>query len=307
MAHIVAIGAAFEGLNEVEAICEEARDQGHDTTLVDTLEWPDGPELTARDDGTVYIGDETIHATDVDGVFVIPEDVFMYAQRHYSEEMEQIDEFQRLMEHRSLVDSLAFTFSSHGARMSCPAEDLETHIMSLWHSRRYDGQGLPTPKSVVTNNPERVKEFCHQHDEVIVKSVGGGPPPKKITAEDLDPSLLGKLDFAPVMLQEFAEGVDVRVFVVDGEAIGAFEYEYEGVGGTKAVSGAEKISPPESVINTAVEATKSVGLPFGTVDLVWDGEDEEVLEVNEAGRFAWVSEETGCNIAEPIVDYLSGK
>lgn len=50
-----------------------------------------------------------------------------------------------------------------------------------------------------------------------------------------------------------------------------------------------------------------MGLEFGTIDLIQTPTDEiYFLEVNPMGKWWWIQEVTGINIASTIARYLSG-
>ncbi len=113
-----------------------------------------------------------------------------------------------------------------------------------------------------------------------------------------------------VILQEFikeAGGSDLRVFVVNGEVVGAMKRQgAEGEfrsnlhrGGSASVV---KLSRSEK--STALKAAKSMGLAIAGVDLLQSKKGPLVLEVNSSPGLEGIENATGVDIAGKIVDYI---
>lgn len=113
-----------------------------------------------------------------------------------------------------------------------------------------------------------------------------------------------------VILQEFIEeagGADLRVFVVNGEIVGAMKRQgKEGEfrsnlhrGGAAAVI---KLSRAEK--STALKAAKAMGLAVAGVDMLQSKKGPLVLEVNSSPGLEGIEKATGVDIADKIVQYI---
>lgn len=113
-----------------------------------------------------------------------------------------------------------------------------------------------------------------------------------------------------VILQEFIEeagGADIRVFIVDGEVVGAMKRQgKEGEfrsnlhrGGNASII---KLSKVEK--STALKAAKSMGLAIAGVDMLQSKKGPMVLEVNSSPGLEGIEKATEIDIAGKIVEYI---
>jgi len=86
------------------------------------------------------------------------------------------------------------------------------------------------PKTIVTANKDRIKEFTQQMGKVVLKPLGGKGGEGILFLEPSDRNLNSLIEIStnvgktPVMVQEFLPAVvegDKRIILLDGEAIGA--------------------------------------------------------------------------------------
>ncbi|MEM9856037.1 MAG: 30S ribosomal protein S6--L-glutamate ligase [Bacteroidota bacterium] len=113
-----------------------------------------------------------------------------------------------------------------------------------------------------------------------------------------------------VILQEFIEeagGADLRVFVVNGEIVGAmkrqgkegeFRSNLHRGGAAKVI----KLSRAEK--STALKAAKAMGLAIAGVDMLQSKKGPLVLEVNSSPGLEGIEKATGVDIADKIVQYI---
>jgi ribosomal protein S6--L-glutamate ligase len=115
---------------------------------------------------------------------------------------------------------------------------------------------------------------------------------------------------ANMLVQEFiheAKGADLRVFIVDGQVIGAMKRQAkEGEfrsnlhrGGTASVI---QLTPEERA--TAVKAAKKLGLGIAGVDLLQSSRGPLVMEVNSSPGLEGIEGATGLDIASKIIEYV---
>jgi ribosomal protein S6--L-glutamate ligase len=113
-----------------------------------------------------------------------------------------------------------------------------------------------------------------------------------------------------VIMQEFiaeAKGADIRVFIVDGEVVGAMKRQgMEGEFRSNLHRGGEakvlKISRAEKA--TALKAAKSMGLAIAGVDMLQSKRGPLVLEVNSSPGLEGIEKATGVDIAGKIISYI---
>lgn len=115
---------------------------------------------------------------------------------------------------------------------------------------------------------------------------------------------------ANILIQEFieeAKGTDIRVFIVDGEVVGAMERKGpEGEfrsnlhrGGT-----ARAIKLTEEEKNTALKAAASLGLSVAGVDMLPSKRGPLVMEVNSSPGLEGIERATGVDIAGKIIQFI---
>jgi ribosomal protein S6--L-glutamate ligase len=115
---------------------------------------------------------------------------------------------------------------------------------------------------------------------------------------------------ANMLVQEFikeAGGADIRVFVVDGQIVGAMKRQAkEGEfrsnlhrGGSASVI---DLTPDERA--TAIKSVKKLGLGIAGVDLLQSSRGPLVMEVNSSPGLEGIEGATGVDIAGKIIEYV---
>ncbi|MEO9871539.1 30S ribosomal protein S6--L-glutamate ligase [Ekhidna sp.] len=113
-----------------------------------------------------------------------------------------------------------------------------------------------------------------------------------------------------VILQEFikeAGGADIRVFIVNGEIVGAMKRQgKEGEFRSNLHRGGQanliELSAKEK--ETALKAAESMGLAIAGVDMLQSERGPLVLEVNSSPGLEGIENATGVDIAGKIVEYI---
>ncbi|MFN5182017.1 MAG: 30S ribosomal protein S6--L-glutamate ligase [Bacteroidota bacterium] len=176
--------------------------------------------------------------------------------------------------------------------------------------------GLGMPKTAFANQPKDI--------DTLLKSIGGAPCVIKllegtqgigvILAEN-DKAAKSVIEAfyklqANMLVQEFikeAKGADIRVFVVDGQIVGAMKRQArEGEfrsnlhrGGSAQVI---KLSPEERA--TALKAVKKLGLGIAGVDMLQSERGPLIMEVNSSPGLEGIEAATGVDIATKIIEYV---
>lgn len=174
--------------------------------------------------------------------------------------------------------------------------------------------GMKLPRTLVTNDPNVARGF--------IKQVGIGRTVFKaflavteewretrlVEAEDL--ARIDSVRYAPVIFQEYIEGVDIRITVVGNQLytaeIDARQTTYPV--DMRMVIGEAKIQPielPSDVYNMILSFMREMGLIYGAIDMRRTVEGNFVfLEVNPAGQWLFVEQRTGLPITQAVADLL---
>ncbi len=183
------------------------------------------------------------------------------------------------------------------------------------HSKPYQlGQiaesGFAVPETLVTTDPDDVREFCAEYDPVVYKSISGV---RSIVAvlNPADEDRLTNISTCPTQFQQYVGGTDHRVHVVGGLVFAcrvdstAIDYRYaEQADGLTALT-AVKLS--DDIADRCMALTKSLSLGLAGIDLRLDGQGTWwCFEVNTAPGFTWFEEQTGLPIADAVAKMLRG-
>ncbi|MDR9794110.1 ATP-grasp domain-containing protein [Aeribacillus pallidus] len=185
-----------------------------------------------------------------------------------------------------------------------PVDTLLIHFAKPYHLECLRRAGIPIPKTLVTSNPEKVLEFSHNCD-VIYKPVAGGALCRLLTEEDKKPERLEALSTAPVQFQEYIQGQDVRVFVLDRKVIASFIIEGEGIDYRE---GAHQVKPFEitpEIAQLCIEACETLGLIFSGIDLKLRPDGSVIcIECNPSPMFEGFDRVAPVSIVSQLASYL---
>jgi len=310
---VVLVG--MEILREIELLAEAVRERGVEPVVADVRDWPGETPLTFTPaDGNAMLG-TPFELADVEGAYVHVHATFHQNDVAVREEFREAEEIQPVLnqwrEHRSLFESLCRELESKGVDVLPKLRNHYLQQRKPWQLSRFEAAGLPVPDTVFTNDPDEVRAFADRHDRVVYKPVANGAPPAELTAEGLTDERLARLSTAPVQFQEFVEGEDLRVYVLDGEVVGAIRYESENFSFKLDQTEGEEVeiapaTVSEAVEDTAVRAAETVDLTFGAADVRRGANDEHaILELNEAPAFAAADVEADQRVTEALADYLT--
>ena len=169
--------------------------------------------------------------------------------------------------------------------------------------------GFSVPETLITDDPDAVRDFAEQHGAVIYKSISGV---RSIVAElDVnDAERLERIRWCPVQFQQRVMGTDIRVHVV-GDHVHATEIVTDGVDYRYAArdggsSDLRAIDLPDELAARCIALTRGLGLVLSGIDLrrTPDGE-YYCFEVNPSPAFSYYQLNTGQPIAESIAAVLA--
>jgi glutathione synthase/RimK-type ligase-like ATP-grasp enzyme len=129
-----------------------------------------------------------------------------------------------------------------------------------------------------------------------------------VESSDLDE--LESVRFAPVIFQEYVDGVDLRVTVV-GHKIFAAEIDARKTRypvDMRMVVGDASVRPtklPSKIEKLLMKLQRRLGLYYGAIDIRRTLQGEYFfLEVNPAGQWLFVEQRTGLPISQAVADLL---
>lgn len=169
--------------------------------------------------------------------------------------------------------------------------------------------GFSVPETLVTNDPERVREFHARHTRVVFKSISGMRSIVKFLDDD-STSRLPLIRSCPVQFQRYIPGVNIRVHTVAGELFAsridtnAVDYRYATDDG-----GYADLKPwtlPDDIAARCLALAAGLGLELAGIDLIFTDDGEVFcLEVNPGPAFSYFELNTGQEIAGAIVRALA--
>jgi RimK family alpha-L-glutamate ligase len=175
-----------------------------------------------------------------------------------------------------------------------------------------EAQGLPVPRTVVTESAEEaLKAFYELGEDVVVKPVFGsrGIGSTRISDPEIAARAFRTITFyhGVIYLQEFiSHGVsDIRAFVVGSRVVAAMRR----IGNSWKTNVSQGARPLPLKLNNdlakiAVEATEAVGCKVAGVDIVEGENHPYVVEVNSQPGWQGLQTVTETNIAQEIVNFL---
>ena len=173
--------------------------------------------------------------------------------------------------------------------------------------RQVQQLGVRIPKTLIGNDPIAIREFAHHHENVIFKPVCGGAHTKRLEPEHLTPERLEfALRLAPIALQEYIPGTNLRVYVI-GNALYAAEIRSDAVD-FRADQQAPilPITIPEAIQQYCYQIARVLGLAWTAIDwrLTPDGEFV-FLEANPSPMFIHFERQTQYPITQALIDLLT--
>jgi RimK family alpha-L-glutamate ligase len=210
------------------------------------------------------------------------------------------------------VDAL-HRLEDRGIRVINSPRAIERTVDKFWTSTLLEQCGIPTPETVVCDDPEEAIAAYRTLGDVIVKPLFGsmGLGMVRVTDEEMAFRVFRTIEQirGVYYIQRTVDhdGTDIRAFVLGGRVIAAIERRASGWRTNLARGGtARGLSLSEQLAALAVRAAAAVGADYAGVDLL-TGPDgiTYVLEVNGIPGWKGLQEATGLDIAGRLVDHLA--
>lgn len=215
--------------------------------------------------------------------------------------------------------SIPYQFALSGVRIINHPDAVAIAKNKVKQLQLFVSHGIPMPRSCVIKSSTEIETRVLGHlrtSSVVVKKVNGSQGVGVMIADtvrslkSLCDTLLKEDASTPLILQEFVEEADkkdLRIFVVNNRVIAAMERSVAAInefrtnyslGGTT-----QAITPTPEEIDIALRATAACKLDIAGVDVIRTSEGPKILEINAAPGFEGITETTGCNVAQEIIDY----
>jgi hypothetical protein len=195
--------------------------------------------------------------------------------------------------------------------------EAENKLLQLMIARRI---GFIIPDTIISNSKEEVIRFFNKNkSNVIIKPLSQGRivgiDEHKIiftSKIDLHTQLsIDKYTLTPSIIQNYIDKIyEVRVTVVDNKVFAAKidsqQNTLTSIDWRKGKTKSEKYDLPIQISNMCIRLVKILNLSFGAIDLIKSKDGSYVfLEINPNGQWAWIENETGLNISDAIIEYLT--
>ena len=211
---------------------------------------------------------------------------------------------------RALHDALFTWYEVAPARVVNRAEPQGSNGSKPYQAQLIARHGFWVPETLITNDPELVREFRRQHGEVIYKSISGA---RSIVhpLTDADADRLDDIRWCPVQFQAFVPGTNVRVHTIGGAAFATavttdvIDYRYAAHQGGRTTLTEVELS--DELIKGCLDLSADLRLPFAGIDLKL-APDGRVFcfEVNPSPAYSYYEANTGQPISLAVARYLAG-
>ncbi|HYE15997.1 MAG TPA: hypothetical protein VD968_16265 [Pyrinomonadaceae bacterium] len=206
-------------------------------------------------------------------------------------------------ERQSFLAGFVLALGRAGARLVNRPEALDQHFVKLEQLARLRAAGVPTPRTLATNDPVALRRFAEEVAGCVVyKPLAGGGLCRRLGPEDLGEGRLEALARAPVLFQEEAAGRNLRAYVVAGRVVAAYEILSDEVDYRGSEKGLTEAALTEAEREASARAAEACGMLFTGLDIKRRADGSfVVLECNPSPMFAAIEERTG---RSPVTEAL---
>jgi len=169
--------------------------------------------------------------------------------------------------------------------------------------------GLTIPKTLITNNASRVRQFTQENCSVVYKPAMGGSLCRLLDTEVL--SRIELIAASPVIFQEKIEGRSVRLTIIGNELVSAVAIPSDAMDyrADPAYSGGrqtyEPVEIPAPILESCLALMRSCGLCFTGIDLIQKADGSFVfLEANSSPIYLDIEQKTQTPITAKLAEYM---
>lgn len=198
-----------------------------------------------------------------------------------------------------------------GVRMINPPEDNSKYLQLF----KLINADFPIPKTCITNSCKELEIFMESVGETLVyKPLTGGYFCRKLNKDDLL-KMKYSIFKEPIIFQEFIEGKDIRVYVLNDKVISAHEiqnnlkqsidYRTDPLFQNGHLN-YKMINLPSKIQDLCINAAQMLGLEFSGLDFKLDNKgDFYLLECNSMPMYLDLEFKNGIKITDHIIDFLN--
>jgi RimK family alpha-L-glutamate ligase len=210
------------------------------------------------------------------------------------------------------VDSL-HRLEERGTRVVNSPRAIERTVDKLWTSALLEQCGIPTPETVVCEDPEEAAEAFRTLQDVIMKPLFGsmGLGMVRVQDEEMAYRVIRTIEQirGVYYLQRTIEhdGADIRAFVLGNTVVAAIERRSDGWRTNISRGGKpRRVTLNDQLSSLAVRAAAAVGAEYAGVDIL-TGRDGRtyVLEVNGIPGWKGLQQATGLDVAAALIEYFA--
>lgn len=170
--------------------------------------------------------------------------------------------------------------------------------------------GFRTPETLITNDPDLVRDFHHRHGRIIYKSMSGVRSIVQ-TFEEKDYDRLHHIRWCPTQFQAYVEGTNIRVHTLGAEVFAtaiktdATDYRYarKQIGDYAEL---EATCLDDDTAERCIQLARVLELPFAGIDLKVTPDGEVYcFEVNPSPAYSYYESNTGQSISHALARMLA--
>ena len=166
--------------------------------------------------------------------------------------------------------------------------------------------GVSIPVTLISNNPEEIRQFAQSQPQLIFKPVTGGVHTQWVTESLLEIERLKKvLSFCPVTLQEYIPGTNIRTYVI-GESVYSAEIATRALD-FRSDEDAQLIPVelPPAIKEQSIAIANAFFLEWTGIDWRRKPTGEYIfLEANPSPMFLHFENKTGFPLTQELVNLL---
>lgn len=304
----------------IDRVAEAVRRKGGEPFRLDTDQFPESVQLTAQFNSSqsqhqLTYNHQSIHTEQVRSVWMR-----RIWEPQFSSELAPQFRDACIRESQATLDG--FWDSLRNAHWVDDLQRIQAAKNKLYQLRVASEVGLVIPPTLVTNNPNSVREFFQQVEGKMVSklltAISRSMEPtdfflytSKVQAEDLEDA--ESLRYCPMVFQaEIPKQLELRVVFVEGQVfVGALDssiYNDSTVDWRRSgvnVGSWFVHELPESLIHQIKAFMAKLGLLFGAFDFIVTPSGEYIfLEVNPIGEWGMLEKDLNLPISDAIADAL---
>lgn len=291
MTFILCLGSEEDA--QLQHLTSALRDAGVHPLIINTAIYPGAVQVVCEpqaDSFALILDNE---------VFEIDQFSSFFWQRYYPPAARSA------VDNKNALSALSPLFYHRTERWFNPLTAIRFHQAKPVQVREAQALGARIPHTLISNDPHRLKQFCENHQNVILKPVFGGNYTARTTKDEVHTQTSASENHLPVTLQACIEGDDVRTFVIDNRVFAAVIYSDKPDYRTDDYAHAQAITIPAEMKSLCVAICLQFGMKWCAIDWRRNSKGEFVfLEANPAPMFCRFEAETGLPLTETLVQAL---